>query len=39
MKKKDNIGKDARNRAIARKYQKKTEDIAFRNTDLAKQFT
>ncbi len=39
MKKKDNIGKDSRNRAIARKYQKQQEDAAFRNTDLAKQFT
>ena len=39
MKKKDNIQKDVRNKAIARKMHKKNEDEAFMDTHLAKQFT
>lgn len=38
LRKKDNIGKDSRNKAIARKVQKKQDDEAFQETNLAKQF-
>ena len=38
MKKKDNIGKDARNKAIARKMHQKNEDAAFKQTNVGKQF-
>ena len=36
MQKKDNIQKDVRNKAIARKMHKKQEDEAFKDTNLAK---